>query len=188
MDEKGLRRGKYHPLIFYVFMILGALLIGIIIFNSIILPLITGGDIIIVPEITGLTLKAVKKNVKYLEEIGIGLLPPEVISEKREELEKELREAAIEARKLFTECKDGVNVIDKKGNKKKITDLKEARLYHQRWTDTLMNIAKLYGLDNVKIDSFTQINTQHNYGNDAQEISLDEDIVDKIADIIVNNG
>jgi len=64
MDERGLKRGKYHPLIFYVFMILGALLIGIIIFNSIILPLITGGDIIIVPEITGLTLKRAEEECK----------------------------------------------------------------------------------------------------------------------------
>ena len=140
-----------------------------------------------IAEATGMSLRAVKRNVKYLQEIDLGFLPPEVINEKREGLEEEFRQAAFEARTLFTECKEGVEVTDKKGNKRTIIDLQEARRYHQRWTETLMNIAKLYGLDNVKFDNFTQINTQHNYSNPGQEIDLDNKTVDKIADLIVSN-
>lgn len=47
----------YHPLVFYIFVIIGAFLLGIIIFNAIIAPALTGRrDIVIVPDIRGISL------------------------------------------------------------------------------------------------------------------------------------
>jgi len=55
------RNVSYHPLVFYIFIIIGAFLLGMIIFNSIIAPYLTGRrDIVIVPDLSGLSLSQAK--------------------------------------------------------------------------------------------------------------------------------
>jgi len=45
----------YHPIVFYLLVIAGAFVLGIVIFNYIVLPLLVGrGDVAIVPEINGM--------------------------------------------------------------------------------------------------------------------------------------
>ena len=98
---------------------------------------------------TGLSLTTVKRYKRYLKEIDVFELSPEDIHEKRIELYEEAIEAGEEAKKLFEECKT---------NKK----WQAAKSWFLGWMDSMKFRAQLYGLDNVKIDSFTQINQQIN--------------------------
>ena len=142
----------------------------------------------------GMTLASVKRAHKYLKEIAINELSPEEVAAKRIELDGELVKAAEEARKMFENYRDGVELRDKNGkvvrdengNPILVPKPSLARDFHIRWVSTLMDRAKLYGLDNIKIESFTQINTQHNtYVGDNE---LSEDQKNKIADIIVGQS
>jgi serine/threonine-protein kinase len=77
----------YHPLLFYALMVIGAFIIGFVVFNFIILPIITGSrDIVIVPDMRGMTvagaeescrergLKLMVVGERYSDEIKIGLV------------------------------------------------------------------------------------------------------------------
>ncbi len=147
-----------------------------------------------IAEQLGMSLNAVKRAHHYLKEIPLSNLSVEEVVAKRKELDKELSEAADEAKKLFYLYKTGVPsrdskgkfILDDKGQKILIPKPALARDFHIRWTDSLSQRAKLYGLDNVKIESFTQINTQTN--NFVPESDLDKKSLDKIADIIVGNN
>jgi len=147
-----------------------------------------------ISEITGLSLPAVKRNLAYIKQLDLGVLDPVIINEKRIELEEELREAAQEARGAYLEARKGKEVYDKDGKVVKTEDgttvlipnMKVARGFHKRWVETLVAIAKLYGLDNVRIDSFYQVNTQHNTYNDT--IQLESEKANRIADIITGKG
>lgn len=64
-------------------------------------------------------------------------------------------------------------------------DIKLARSFHQRWTETLMNRAKLYGLDTIKVENITQVNTQNNVF--TEDVKLDKKTLDKIINSIVGS-
>jgi serine/threonine-protein kinase len=77
----------YHPLLFYTLVVIGAFVVGVIIFNFVVLPMITGsGDIVIVPELRGMTvvgaeescrqrsLKLMVVGERYSDEIKSGLI------------------------------------------------------------------------------------------------------------------
>ncbi|MBU8922115.1 MAG: PASTA domain-containing protein [Bacteroidales bacterium] len=52
---EGKKKKGYHPVIFYLFVFAAAFIVGIVIFNFIVLPLLVGrGDIAIVPQIKGM--------------------------------------------------------------------------------------------------------------------------------------
>jgi len=120
----------------------------------------------------GMSLEAVKRNIKYLRELETSLLDPELVMAKRVELDNALLEAVEEARNMFFELKG-------KG------DIKLARSFHQRWTETLMNRAKLYGLDTIKVENITQVNTQNNVF--TEDVKLDKKTLDKIINSIVGS-
>ena len=117
---------------------------------------------------TGMSLTTVKRYKKYLREIDTCDLTPEDIAEKRIELYEEAVLASEEAFKLFTECKDN----------KKFT---AAKSWFLGWMDSLRFRAQLYGLDNVKIDSITQINQQI---NTYEPEKVDVEAGRKLADIL----
>jgi len=151
------------------------------------------GDVEIADQL-GMTLASVKRAHKYLKEIAINELSPEEVAAKRIELDAELVKAAEEAKKLFQQYRDGVPLRDKKGrpvldengNEVLVPKPSLARDFHIRWVSTLMDRAKLYGLDSVKIESFTQINTQNNTYVPESELTPEQR--DKIADIIVGKN
>ena len=95
-----------------------------------------------------MAIPTVRRNIKYLDDLSTSDLSASKISEKRSELYIEALEAADEARKMFETNKD---------NKPQI-----ASSWFLRWLDTMKFRAQLYGLDNVKVDSFTQVNQQFN--------------------------
>ena len=117
---------------------------------------------------TGLSLTTVKRYKRYLKEIDVCDLTPEDIHEKRIELYEEAIEAGEEAKKLFEECRN-----DKKWQ--------AAKSWFLGWMDSMRFRAQLYGLDNVKIESFTQINQQINtYEPDKIDVTAGQ----KLADIL----
>lgn len=130
-----------------------------------------------IAQATGMSLDAVKRNIKALDRIGPTGLTTEDIVAKRETLDTELTEAARLAKDLFIKySKEG------KGN-----NLAHARAFHQRWTESLTAIAKLYGLDGVKMsDNYTQINVEKGSVYTAPTSNLNNDQLDKIADILVH--
>lgn len=66
------KKKGYHPLLFYLVVIVGAFIAGIAIFNFLILPMLVGrGDIVIVPEIKGMTVSTAEVVCK---ERGLNLM------------------------------------------------------------------------------------------------------------------
>jgi serine/threonine-protein kinase len=66
---------KYNPVLFYIFLVLGAFLIGVIIFNTLILPRLVGRrDVVIVPELKAMSVMLAEKKCRDsgLELVVIG--------------------------------------------------------------------------------------------------------------------
>lgn len=153
----------------------------------------TGMSDVDIADQLGMTLASVKRAHKYLKEIAINELSPEEVAAKRIELDSELVKAAEEARKLFEKYRDGVPklgkngkpILDENGNPVLVPKPSLARDFHVRWVSTLMDRAKLYGLDSVKIENFAQINTQNNTYVGDNELTKEQK--NKIADIIVGS-
>ncbi len=118
---------------------------------------------------TGLPIETVRRNIKYLDDLMSSDLTPEQIAEKRSELYLELIEASNEARQLFDKYKTQGKSVD-------------AKRFFDAWLETIQLRAKLYGLDNVKVDAFTQVNTQINISEPER---IDPEIGKKIADAII---
>jgi predicted transcriptional regulator len=117
---------------------------------------------------TGLSLTTVKRYKRYLRELDTTDLTAEDIQEKRVELYEEAIEAGEEAHALFIKCKE---------DKKWVA----AKSWFLGWMDSLRFRAQLYGLDNVKIDSFTQINQQI---NTYEPEKVDMEAGQKLADML----
>ncbi|MBN2070214.1 MAG: PASTA domain-containing protein [Candidatus Krumholzibacteriota bacterium] len=59
---EGEKKKHWHPVLFYLFVITGAFIAGVIIFNFIILPALVGRrDMVIVPDITGMLIQPAEK-------------------------------------------------------------------------------------------------------------------------------
>ena len=146
-----------------------------------------------IAEQLGMTLQAVKRAHHYLQEISLNELTVEEVAEKRRDLDIEFAEAAEEAKKLFYKYIGGVEkwdnkgkiIVDDKGNPILFPRPDLALGFHKRWTDSNAQRAKLFGLDNPKIENFTQINNQQN--TFVKESDLDKKSLNKIADIIVGS-
>lgn len=91
----------------------------------------------------------IQRNVKTLEKLSISDLSIEDISQKRSELELEFNHIIELAKKEFD-----TNKIEKPSI---------ARSYLLLAKEAIADKMKLYGFDNVKVESFTQNNTQNNY-------------------------
>lgn len=141
-----------------------------------------------ISEVVGLSIEAVQRSLNYVKQLEKeSFLDAGVITAKRNSIEKQLNEAVEEARSLFIKCRDGIKKVIKKGKDQevilKVIDLGGAKDFHERWVNTLIQIGKLYGLDNVKIpDINLQINQQQN--NYDRSVDLSSEEIDKIADII----
>ncbi len=71
MVEKEKKKG-YHPAIFYFFVITGAFIAGIIIFNFVVLPVLVGRrDVVIVPDIIGMKVQPAED---VCGEKGLGIM------------------------------------------------------------------------------------------------------------------
>lgn len=58
-------RKKYSPVLLYVFLVIGAFLIGIVLFNQLILPSLVGrADVVIVPDLRGISVKLAEKKCR----------------------------------------------------------------------------------------------------------------------------
>lgn len=114
-----------------------------------------------------MALTTVRRNLKYIDDLSTSDLTASQVSAKRAELYLELVEAAKEAQELF--------------HNNKVEKPQTANTFFIRWLDSIKLRMQLYGLDNVKIDSFTQVNQQFN--NYTPE-KIDAVAGRKLADII----
>jgi len=121
-----------------------------------------------ISEKTGIALASIKRNKKYLEDLAVADLTSKEISEKRGELYMELLEATLEAKKMFEKYRDAGKATF-------------AKSFFSSWIEALDMRAKLYGLNNIKMDSFTQINTV-NYQHEPDKI--DYVAGEKLADML----
>lgn len=112
-----------------------------------------------------MSVTTLNRNKKYLEELSLSDLTPDEIGKKRAELYLELSEAGEEARGLFEKYKEEDKPIS-------------ARSFFMSWMEVIQLKMKLYGLDSVKIDSFTQINQQFNMN---EPDLIDKEIGDRLA-------
>ena len=123
-----------------------------------------------IADTLGISIQTVKRNIKYLEGIYISDLTPEAVTKKRSELEVEFRDLYELARKDYESYRE--------------TEGKEylAKDYMYVMMSAIEKIAKLYGLDNVRHENFTQINSQTNY---IESANLSKEEKNKIADVLV---
>jgi hypothetical protein len=98
---------------------------------------------------TGMALTTIQRSIKYLDELSTCDLSASQISAKRAEIYMEALEATEEAKLMFTKYKDEAKPL-------------AARSWFISWLDALRLRMTLYGLDNIKIGAFTQINQQIN--------------------------
>ena len=119
-----------------------------------------------IAEELGISLTTVKRNKKYLEELSLSDLTPDKIAEKRAEVELELIEAIAAAKEQFENHKESYKV---------------ARSWFLSWMDAVKLKMQLYGLDSVKFESFTQINTLNQY---VEPDTIDVATGDKIAKLL----
>jgi predicted transcriptional regulator len=102
-----------------------------------------------IAKLTGMSIMAVKRNKKYLEELSVADLTSEEIGKKRGEIYVELVEATLEAQKMFEKYRDS-------------GEPNHAKKFFSSWLEAIQMRARLYGLDNIKADSYLQINQQFN--------------------------
>jgi predicted transcriptional regulator len=119
----------------------------------------------------GMPIQTVKRNRTYLEDLAKSDLTSEEVANKRAELYTELTEAMVEAREMF--------------DKFKLEKPSIARNYFISWMETINYRMRLYGLDNVKSDTYlTQIN--NNFGQNEVE-RVPADIAKKIRTTMIQN-
>jgi len=108
----------------------------------------------------GMSLPTVIRSRIYLDELAVADLTSTEVAKKRQELYLELSEATGEAKALFEKYRDNIESTS--------NDIKK---FFSSWLEAIQARAKLYGLDNMKVDSFIQINTQNNYETVPDTIS-----------------
>lgn len=116
----------------------------------------------------GIAISTVKRNRKYLEELKTADLTPQQVAEKRAELELELIEATEKAKTMFESSKNSSNY-------------RKARTWFMSWMEAVKLRMQLYGLDSVKVESFTQINTLNQY---VEPDTVDMETGEKIARLL----
>lgn len=102
-----------------------------------------------IAKLTGISIMAVKRNKKYLEELSVADLTSKEIGEKRSEIYLELVEATDEAKLMFEKYKLS-------------NEPAHAKKFFSGWLEALQMRARLFGLDSIKAESYLQINQQFN--------------------------
>uniref|UniRef100_A0A6M3K0H4 Uncharacterized protein n=1 Tax=viral metagenome TaxID=1070528 RepID=A0A6M3K0H4_9ZZZZ len=123
----------------------------------------------------GMSLTAVKRNQKYIEELHTADLTPEDVASKRAELYLELVEASNSAKSLL----DAASLKDNKIS----VDIKR---YFDMWMQSISMKMKLYGLESIKVDNMLQINTQFNSNTDVND-KLDSELRERLAKMIIKS-
>uniref|UniRef100_A0A6H1ZLR9 Putative DNA binding, helix-turn-helix domain containing protein n=1 Tax=viral metagenome TaxID=1070528 RepID=A0A6H1ZLR9_9ZZZZ len=121
-----------------------------------------------IAETLGMSLQTIRRNKKYLDDLSVADLTAKEISEKRGELYLELIEAAKEAQDAYHEYR----TLEKPT---------AAKMFFSSWIQTIELRAKLFGLDSMKLENFTQINTQVNL---AEPEKIDIESGRKLADML----
>lgn len=111
----------------------------------------------------------IRRNMKYLEDLELSDIASKDRSEKRAELYLELLNAATQAQELFATAKN----LDKHS---------AARSAFSSWMETVQLRMRLYGLENFKFESYTQINNQVNQYTEKERVP--KAIGEKIANML----
>ena len=122
----------------------------------------------------GMDVRTVYNNLRYLKDLSTADLSLEEVGKKREEIYLELLEATEEAKQLFHEYKESGGSLDTKR-------------FFGAWLEALSMRAKLFGLDNMKIDSLIQINQQFNSINNDVSDTIDFATGEKLAKMIIGS-
>lgn len=97
-----------------------------------------------IAEELGMGVQTVQRNIKYLEELSVSDLTPEDRAKKRAEIELEYKEIAEAAKEMFDFWREEKPSV--------------ARSFLTSWKDAFVEIAKIYGLESIKVDSLNQFN------------------------------
>ena len=122
-----------------------------------------------IAEELGMSLPSVKRNIKYLDDLAVADLTSKEVGEKREEFYIELVEATEEAKKLFEKYRDD-------------NDSVAAKRFFSSWLESIQLRMKMYGLDSLKVESYTQINQLNQYSDIPDKIDMEAGI--RLADMI----
>jgi hypothetical protein len=152
-----------------------------------------------ISEELGLGIQVVKRLQKYLKNLKVADLTPEILSEKRAELYLELSEAAEEAREQF-ELYRLPRICSYCNGDGKVEDVvcdeckgqggmhfpRDANRFLETWTNIIEKKARLYGLDRVKTDNIINFNTQFNteYVQDMKLSGKSKKLADKLSDLV----
>ena len=118
-----------------------------------------------IAEKLGMGLTTVKRNLVMLKELRLSDLTPKDVAEKRNEIDLNLKEIALKAMEKHDYWED----------EKPST----ARSYLLLAKEAYMDIARIFGLDSTKIDSYTQINQLNQYDTPDK---IEREVGRKIAD------
>lgn len=151
----------------------------------------------------GLSINVIKRSQKYLENLKIADLTPEVLAEKRTELYLELSEAAAEAKSQYEMYKyprrcaycEGTGKITDGDSEEICEDCEgqggihrpiDANRFLETWSAILEKKARLYGLDKVKTDNIIQFNqfNQTEYVSDMKLTGETRELTNKLSDMI----
>jgi hypothetical protein len=105
-----------------------------------------------------MALSTVQRNIAQLKDYEVSDLTPEDRGKKRAEVDLGLKKAILHAWEQFEEWKD-----EKPGL---------ARSYLSLYATTLMQQAKLFGLESPQVQSFTQINQLNQYTPDKVDMEV----------------
>ena len=112
-----------------------------------------------ISEELGMSIPAVKRSMKYLEDLAVADLTSREVGEKRGEIYVELVEATDEAKKLFEYYRDN-------------NDSVAAKRFFSSWLESIQLRMKLYGLDSLKVEAYTQINQLNQYADIPDKIDM----------------
>ena len=122
-----------------------------------------------ISEELGMSLPSVKRNIKYLDDLAVADLTSKEVGEKRGEIYVELVEATEEAKKLFEKYREE-------------NDSVAAKRFFSSWLESIQLRMKLYGLDSLKVESYTQINQLNQYSDISDKIDMEAGV--RLADMI----
>ena len=122
----------------------------------------------------GVARRTVTNHLRYLKELSTSDLTMDELGRKREELYLELLEATEEARNLFYATKETGGSLD-------------IKRHFESWMQAITARAKLFGLDNMKVDSLIQVNQTFNAINHDVSDKIDFATGERMTKMIISN-
>ena len=111
----------------------------------------------------GMSIEAVKRNIKYLEDVNVSLLSPEEVEFRRKEANDEVDKACETARELIDICKENMDMLN-------------AKKFHDSWLAAIKLKAELYALKDIKVETVVN-NTQINSYDSSPQDEVDEEYI-----------